>query len=363
MEIKVTKSELSRVLGITGKMVSKNPVNPVMEYLMVNRDDNGVYVLSTNESGSLTVRMNCECVGDFKPVCIQASQIIPAVSSIPDQPLSIVVDDLKVSVKYNGGKFNVVGINPDEFVMPQSSNAPIREFAVKANDFSSFCKKALSCSSYDTLRPVLSGVAIDANKEGITFVGTDGSIMFTSSCELDSFSGEEGITVIPRLIVPVIDIMLQGKDKVSVTDDGRMVTIETDDSRMSIIGVEGKFPKYKSVFPISQMVLKVPRLELYNIIKRVSLFSSSSGMIVFTCNEGKITIEAKDIDFSKQAVAEMNVESDNKIRIGFNCTKLITLLSACDGNEISMGFVDSSRAVEVIGEASRSVIMPMMLED
>ena len=43
MEIKVSKGELSRVLNVTGKMVPKKAVNPMFEYVLVNKDEQGVH--------------------------------------------------------------------------------------------------------------------------------------------------------------------------------------------------------------------------------------------------------------------------------------------------------------------------------
>lgn len=362
MEIRVSRRELLRVLNIVNRIIPKKPVNPMMDYALVDKDDNGIWVSGMNEGGQLAVRLNCECIGDFGRVCLPAGQILPALGTIPEQMLAVTVQDGKITVSYQSGSFDVAGGKADEFPEPRTfGDTTLRGFVMRADTFVQSAKRALACSSEDMLRPQMSGVALDVCSGSVTFVSTDGNVLFTCKQMPESASGTDGITILPRMALPVAELMLAGKETVEVVDDGHCIRLRTDDAVLIVIGIEGKFPRYRSVFPAPTMTAEAVKSDLISLIKRVSVFSAASGLFVMEIEDGRISVKTEDLDFAKSAKSEMDIFSQAKICIGLNGARMLNLLSVVESEKVTLGFVDPAKAVVVKGECSESVIMPMML--
>ena len=120
----------------------------------------------------------------------------------------------------------------------------------------------------------------------------------------------------------------------------------------------------------NQNKLIVDRIELYNTLRRVSLFSSqSSNLVKLSLSGNQITISAQDIDFAVSGVERLNCQYDGEeMEIGFKSTFLMEILSNLPSSEIVMELSDPARAGlllpfenNVEDEDILMLLMPMMI--
>jgi DNA polymerase III subunit beta len=135
--------------------------------------------------------------------------------------------------------------------------------------------------------------------------------------------------------------------------------------------VEGKYPSYNSVIPTNNPnKLQIDRLELYNTLRRVSVFSSqSSNLIRLKIAGNQLIVSAQDIDFSISAVERLNcMYEGDEMEIGFKSSFLIEILSNLSSSEVRIELSDPTRAgillpveKETDDEDVLMLIMPMMI--
>ena len=135
--------------------------------------------------------------------------------------------------------------------------------------------------------------------------------------------------------------------------------------------VEGNYPNYNSVIPKSNpRKVSVDRVEFYNSLKRVSVFSNQASNLVklqFTGNQ--MVISAQDIDFSISAYERLKCRYEGEeMEIGFKSVFLQEILGNLSSQEVHIELADPTRAglflpAENANEAEDllMLLMPMMI--
>jgi DNA polymerase-3 subunit beta len=135
--------------------------------------------------------------------------------------------------------------------------------------------------------------------------------------------------------------------------------------------IEGKYPNFRAVIPQdNNKKATIERLALISLLKRVLVFcNKNSNLIKFTLSDGKLQVNAVDLDLSMSADETMPVEyKDKHMSIGFNGEYLLDLLINMQSSD-SVCFLlsDPTRAVIVTdaepteGEKLTYIIMPMAI--
>ena len=136
--------------------------------------------------------------------------------------------------------------------------------------------------------------------------------------------------------------------------------------------VEGNYPSYNSVIPTNNPnKLTIDRLELYNALKRVALFSNqASNLVKLELKNNQMNVSAQDIDFSISANERLNSQYEgDEMEIGFKSSFLIEILSNLTSTDVLAEFSDPSRAgiffpaeKENEDEDVLMLLMPMMIK-
>ena len=135
--------------------------------------------------------------------------------------------------------------------------------------------------------------------------------------------------------------------------------------------VEGNYPSYNSVIPTNNPnKLTIDRLELYNALKRVALFSNqASNLVKLDLKGNQLNVSAQDIDFSISANERLNCQYEgDDMEIGFKSSFLIEILSNIASTDVLVELSDPSRAgilfpaeKENNDEDVLMLLMPMMI--
>ena len=114
----------------------------------------------------------------------------------------------------------------------------------------------------------------------------------------------------------------------------------------------------------------VDRLELFNTIKRVSVFANqASNLIKLHIDDSQLVVSAQDVDFSISAVERLKCQYEGEeIEIGFKSTFLLEILSNISSSEVKVELSDPTRAglmlpaeKEFDEEDVLMLLMPMMI--
>src|SRR6478672_774584 len=299
MKFIVSSSQLLKQLQHINGVINANTVLPILEDFLFEVDKNKLTVVATDLETVMRIQMDIEAKETGK-VCIPARILMDSLKNIPDQPLTFNIDkNFGVEITSDNGKYKVMGENPDNF--PKEPTADdTTSFTMTASALITAINKTLFAVSNDDLRPAMTGVFFELNKEFIQFVATDAHRLVRYkrtdvSCPAnDSF-------IVPRKPLNLLKSALpDNEDELTVSYNTNHLFVKHGSTQMSCRLIDARFPDYKVVIPVDNPYkLTLDRNDFQSALRRVSIFSNkSTNQVVLNIQGSEVQLAAQDVDFS-----------------------------------------------------------------
>jgi DNA polymerase-3 subunit beta len=231
--------------------------------------------------------------------------------------------------------------------------------------------KTIFATADDELRPVMNGIFMEISEENLSFVASDAHKLVRYR-RADGKADTSSSFILPKKPASLLKNILPREDNpVKVEFDDKNASFNLTEYTLVCRLVEGNYPSYNSVIPSDNPnKLTIDRLELYNTLKRVSVFSNqASNLVKLQLKGNQITISAQDIDFSISAYERLNCQYEgDEMEIGFKSTFLIEILANISSSDVFMELSDPTRAGLILPAESENenedvlmLLMPMMI--
>lgn len=381
MKFTLPIAEMVRTLNVLGKVIQKSCPMPIVQNVLITKPDpkEEVYLMTAGSAESMmTVKVNITMVDGtaFKPICIPHGQFLQVLSALPEQPITVEVDDKtrEIKVHYDGGEFAFAGFGTDEYPVLKSSHANLVTVSVPTDILLPCVSNALLASAKKSeLRPVLSSVYLDIKDDGITFVGTDGHNLFRYVWEHGVpfiTEGKAAGIAVPNLFVSGLLSAFDKVNEVKISFDGYCCTVCADNITFIFRTSEQRYPNYSSVIPKEQPYhITLDRDRLKQSLRRVSMMASEvNNLVKLTKQADGLLLEAVDIDFARSANELVPLGEDSNIpdgfTIGMKSSSLMNLLSPIASTNVVLKLIDASHALVLTEEGNSALIcmvMPMVV--
>ena len=372
MKFTVSSSALLSLLATTGKVISNKNTLPILDYFLMELKDGNLKVttsdLETTLAGAITVE-NFESEGT---IAAPAKLMLDSLKEFPEMPLSIEVNDKTWEIKINwkSGSLSIPGASPVSYPAIPSLGEDKNEISLDVDTLVNGINKTIFATADDELRPVMNGVYINLDPEGITFVATDAH-------KLVKYTTETATNIKASFILPkkpanlLKTVLLKEDDAISVSFDTKNVVFKLKSHTLVCRLIEGNYPNYNAVIPTnnSNKVL-IDRIELVNGIRRVAVCSNpTTNLIRMDISDNKVNLTAQDIDFSVSANETLNcIYEGSPISIGFKSTFLVEILSNIETPTVVIELADATRAGvfkpvydDKQSSSTLMLLMPMMI--
>lgn len=374
MKFSVSSSILcTRLQTVSRVQNSKNSLAVLDGILFELNGDELRLTASDSETTIVSTIPVCDADGGGR-VTIDSHQIINSIKEIPDQPITFNInnDTLEVEVNYQNGKYKLIAQNGEEFPVPAQNIGISSQLVVPSQLLLNGLSRCLFATADDELRPQMNGVFFDITPDMTTLVASDGHKLVRD--RLLTVKGQQNASfVLPKKPINLLKtILAKDEDEVTIEYQDRSANIYTSNYQVLCRLIEGRYPNYNSVIPQDNpFCVRIDRQALISVLRRVSVFASTSNALVKLHMEyNSVIVSAQDIDYSTSAEERLICEYEgNPISIGFNCPFLLEVLNNISGQEIIFELADPSRAGVVVpadneeGEDLVMLLMPMMLQD
>src|SRR6186997_30031 len=172
MKFIVSSSSLLKQLQHISGVINANTVLPILEDFLFEVEKGKLTVVATDLETVMRVQLDIDAK-DTGKVCIPARILLDSLKNIPDQPLTFNIDkNFGIEITSDNGKYKVMGENPDNFPKePVADDA--NSFTMSSTALVTAINKSLFAVSNDDLRPAMTGVFFELDKNGLTCVATD----------------------------------------------------------------------------------------------------------------------------------------------------------------------------------------------
>lgn len=372
MKFIISSSALSNHLQAISRVINSKSSLPILDCFLFDLRDGTLSLTASDSETTMVTTLEVNESDSDGRFAVPAKTLLDALREIPEQPLTfdINISSLEITVKYQNGKYNLVGQNADEFPQsPQLSGNAVK-VEMDAAILLGGINRTIFSTADDELRPVMNGIYFDITTDDLTMVATDGHKLVRYKT-LEAKGSERSAFILPKKPASLMKNLLpKEQGNVMIEFDERNATFTLEQYRMVCRLIEGRYPNYNSVIPQNNPYrVTVDRALLVGALRRVSIFSSqASSLIKLRLQDNEMVISAQDIDFSTSAEEMLVCQySGNPMSIGFKSTFLIDILNNIVSDEVVIELADPSRAGVILpseqeeNEDLLMLLMPMML--
>jgi DNA polymerase III subunit beta len=374
MKFVVSSSELLGHLQAISRVISSKNTLPILDNFLFNLMENELEITASDLESTLITRMKLENMEGTGVIALPARILLETLKEFPVQPLAfeINMETMAVVISSENGKFNVVGQNGIDFpALPAIKKEKKIVFTLNAGLLLAGINKTLFATADDELRPVMGGIFVEASTDRITFVASDAHKLVRYQ-RMDAHADDNASFILPKKPASLLkNILPREEGQVMVEFDDKNAFFILGDYKVVCRLVEGNYPNYNSVIPKNNpRKITIDRVEFYNTLKRVSVFSNqASNLVKLQLKGDQITVSAQDIDFSISAYERIKCQYDGEgIEIGFKSVFLLEILANLGSQDVMIELADPTRAglflpvsTDNESEDLLMLLMPMMI--
>lgn len=374
MKFVASSTDLLSHLQAISRVISTKNTLPILDNFLFELRGNELIITASDLESTMITTMKLENTDGEGVVAIPARILTDTLKEFPEQPLTfeINMDSLGVDLISENGKYSIVGKPGMDFPqLPQLKEDQTTSLNFTADQLLKGINKTLFATADDELRPVMNGIFIELGLDSVTFVSSDAHKLVRYK-RLDAKSAQEASFILPKKPANLLkNILPREENEVTLAFDDKNAIFTLSDYKLICRLVEGNYPGYEAVIPKNNTnKLSIDRLELYNTLRRVSVYSNqASNLIKLKLSANELVISAQDIDYSISAVETLNCQyGGDPMEIGFKSVFLIEILSNINSEEIVLELSDPTRAGLLFPKESDQededllmLLMPMMI--
>ncbi len=346
MRIRAERDDLADVFSRANRGVGLRSALPILTGVLCEVTGSTLQVTGTDLE--ITVRTTTEVeVMDEGSVVIPAKIVSEAIKKMPEGAVTLSSADGEIEISGRGPKFSLRELPVDEF--PQLPEVSLEGASnVDGDELAGAVAQVTIAASTDAARPILTGVLIEHDDDGLRLVATDSYRLAVRSLPGVEIGGSglipaRGLRELARTI---------GSSKVQVAIPGREAKFASDRGSLTLRMIEGTFPNYRQLLPDSYpntMVLS--KASLLEALGRASLVAEDHIPVRLKLAEGgvEVTVIRQDVGGEVEHISGTYSGETDEVLIAFNPRYLTDGVSAIDADEIEIHVVDGLKPSVIRG--------------
>nr|HPR32369.1 DNA polymerase III subunit beta [Prolixibacteraceae bacterium] len=323
MKFVVSSTELLNHLTSINRVISSKSTLPILDNFLFRLDDRKLTITASDLESTLITWIVLENTEGIGEIAIPARLLIDTLKEFPEQPLTFQINNetFAIDIFSENGKFSIVGQNGEDYPeTPEIHKGNALMVKMSPEVLLNGITKTLFATADDELRPVMNGILMEIAPEEVTFVASDAHKLVRYK-RFDIEAETDSSFILPKKPAALLKNLLPKEDlEIQVEFDEKNAMFKLTHYQVICRLVEGKYPSYNSVIPTNNPnKLQIDRLELYNTLRRVSVFANqASNLVRLKIGGNQLVVSAQDIDFSISAVERINCSYEgDEMEIGF----------------------------------------------
>ena len=362
MKLTVTQVNLSKALGVVGRVASSKTSLPILHNILLRTENNRLLLAATNLEIAITEHIGAKVITEGS-LTVPARLMSEFIAQLPKGNIELNVDGTKLHITAGSYSSTIHGVTAEEFPeLPNISDA----LTLKLD--ATLLKRAISqtvlTASGDDTRPVLTGVLVHSFEGSLYFAATDGYRL--SERRLIECKDEINAIVPASTLSDVLRVTPEDCKEIEMLIDEAQIRFRMGEIEVTSRLIDGNFPDYRKLIPKeTEITFTVEKDEFNRITKIASLFSRESG--------GSVTVKTDSLKslISIHSVASQLGENTSEASstvsgdggVTLNSRYLIEALGCIDNPSVSFGFSGKLAPCVVKADAKvtdyQHIIMPL----
>jgi DNA polymerase-3 subunit beta len=308
----------------------------------------------------LTIQVGLEVAGITDGVAVLPARLsADIVRALEPGAVHVEVEADEGRISAGRSQFAVRLLPADDF--PRLPEASADEVTLDAAALAEALRQVVRAASHDDARPILTGVLMAAEGDGLRLVATDSYRLAVRDLPGASVLREGQAVLVPSKALGELGRVLSGADTVTLRLAERDASFVVGDARLTTRLIEGEFPNYRQLIPNTQPNrLTVGREPLLDALRRVKLLAREATPVRITLKPDGIELSAITQDVG-QAHEDLDAKYEGaEMVIAFNPEYLSDGVEAVEGDEVTLETVDALKPAVVRSVESKDYLYLLM---
>jgi DNA polymerase-3 subunit beta len=356
---------LVEVLTTAGRAVSSRTTTLALGGIRMESEGNHLVVVGTDLD--LTVHVTTEAIGIEDGVCVAPAKLLAdIVRSLEPGAVTIESEADNVEIAAARSRFSLRTFPVEDF--PTLPPPPPPTTFLPANGLVEALRQVVRAASNDDARPLLTGVLIAAEGEGIRLVATDSYRLALRDIDGSDVGLDSAQILVPaRALAELQRLSMAGAgfndpnkgdtvtsdrpagQRVGLSIGQHDVTFTAGDVQVSTRLLDGAYPDYRQLIPAEYPNrLHVGKDSLLDALRRVRLLvRDNTTPVRLSMRHGGVdlTVVSQEVGDASETV-DADFEGTD-LTIAFNPTYLIDGVEAVSGDEVVLETVDATKPATV----------------
>lgn len=308
----------------------------------------------------LTIQTTLTVSGEVDGVAVLPARLTTdIVRALESGAVSVEVKDEEAHLSAGRSNFTVRLLPSDDY--PRVSETSGEPVSFDATRIAEALRQVVRAASHDDARPILTGVLMVTEGEGLRLVATDSYRLALCDVTGAKGIGEGQAVLIPSRALGELVRILNTDGLVFLYLSEREATFEVGNLRLTTRLIEGEFPNYRQLIPTtSPNKMVVGRESLMEAIKRVKLMAKESTPIRISLRSGGVELLAVTQDVGQaEELVDASYEGE-EMTIAFNPDYFVDGIDATSGDDVSIETLDGLKPAVIRSTESDDFLYLLM---
>ena len=339
MKLTAPRDTFVPALQHAGRAVSARSTLPSLGGILFVAENGSLTLRATDMEMGIALTLSDVQIERDGTVLLPGRLLVDVARSLPAGDVSLELRSEQRDVELTAGdaRFHLRTLPAEDF--PRLPEVEGEAATLPAGPLAETIDRVARAASRDEVRPILTGVLVQAEAGNLTMVATDSyrlSVKHTAletplAQPLDANVPARALRELARLVAS------EAPETVDIDVSRNQAVFRIDGVALSSRLIEGQFPSWRQLIPESfDHEVRLPREELLEVSRRVSQLAQRNAPLRFAFSEGELKVAAETPDIGDAAESLPAPFSGEPLEIAFNPQYLIEGIESVEGDEIAI---------------------------
>ncbi len=336
MILSLLQENLLKALSRTSRIITPKAQLPILQNALLSTEGGQLRVTTTNLESMESVWVGAK-IDKEGSLCVPARLLTEFVMTLPQDTLRLVAKEGSMVVS-SGRTTAAIPSTPGTEFPPVSTQKKTVVATLHKDTLCGALSLVLFAAATDEGRPLLTGVKIRSEEDGVLLAATDGYRLSVKRVAL-AFKQDLDLVVPARPLSEVVKTALEEKEADSLSfwqnNDGQL-SFQIGDTELITRVIDGEYPNFDKIIPKSFTTRTCLEKEaLLHAVKSAAIFARDGANIVRFAIDGQRVVISAATPQQGESRVEVGAQVDGDGgEIAFNGRFLLEFLSIFPGTEI-----------------------------
>lgn len=362
MKLRCERDVLADALAAAGRAVASRGALPVLSGVRLELAGDRLTI--TGSDLELTVTVELTVAGLADGVAVVPSRLVnDIVKALEPGAVELETGDDEARIASGRSEFSLKTLPADEF--PRVAAVEGDEVRFDADALVSALRQVLPAASGDDNRPILTGVLLAAEEQGLRLVATDSYRLAVRDLPGVSVLSSGKQVLVPSRALAELSRSLGDGGELTLRLGERDASFSSSGESGGIVLttrlIEGEYPNYQGLIPQNQPNrLTVAREPLMEALRRVKLLARDATPVRLLMSSDGLELKAVTQDVGEGSESLDATYEGEELTVAFNPDYLLAGIEAASGDEVTLSTMDSLKPAVVRTPASDDYLYLLM---